>query len=74
MIDNLDKAGPGRAAEASARLTFNTAFEKWRDPATEDKKKAALAVLANVGALGQKLANLVSEEDAIAIRRDAGLL
>jgi len=73
MLTDLDRAGQGRAAAGAARLNFDTALEGWR-VAPEDKKKgAAMAVLANVGSLKQQLANLVSADDAEAIRRDAGL-
>ncbi len=73
MLKDLDRAGQGRAAAGAARLNFDTALEGWR-VAPEDKKKgAAMAVLANVGSLKQQLANLVSADDAEAIRRDAGL-
>ena len=73
MVKGLDRAGQGRAAGGAARLNFDTALEGWR-VAPEDKKKgAAMAVLANVGSLKQQLANLVSADDAEAIRRDAGL-
>ncbi len=73
MLKDLDRAGQGRSAGGAARLNFDTALEGWR-VAPEDKKKgAAMAVLANVGSLKQQLANLVSADDAEAIRRDAGL-
>ena len=73
MVEDFEKAGRGRAAGGAAQLSFDTALNAWR-LATEDKKmEAALAVLANAGSLNQKLASLVSAEEAEAIRHDAGL-
>ena len=73
MVKDLDRAGQGRAAGGAARLNFDTALDGWRVAPEDKKEDAALAVLANVGALNQKLANLVSADEAEAIRRDAGL-
>ncbi len=73
MVKDLDRAGHGRAAGGAARLNLDTALEGWRVAPEDKKEDAALAVLANVGALNQKLANLVSADEAEAIRRDAGL-
>ena len=73
MVEDFEKAGRGRAAGSAAQLSFDTALKAWR-LATEDKKmEAALAVLANAGSLNQKLASLVSADEAEAIRHDAGL-
>ena len=73
MVEDFEKAGRGRSASGAAQLSFDTALKGWR-LATEDKKKeAALAVLANAGSLNQKLASLVSADEAEAIRHDAGL-
>ena len=73
MVKDLDRAGRGRAAGGAARLNFDTALVGWRVAPADKKMKAAMAVLANVGSLNQQLANLVSADDAEAIRRDAGL-
>ncbi len=73
MVKDLDRAGHGRAAGGAARLNFDTALDGWRAAPADKKKEAALAVLANVGALNQQLANIVSADEAEAIRRDAGL-
>ncbi len=73
MVKDLDRAGHGRAAGGSARLNLDTALEVWRVASEDKKKEAAMAVLANVGSLNQQLANLVSTDEAEAIRRDAGL-
>ncbi len=73
MVKELDRAGQGRAAGGAARLNFDTALEGWRVALEDKKKEAAMAVLANVGSLKQQLANLVSADEAEAIRRDAGL-
>ena len=73
MVKDLDRAGQGRAAGGAARLNFDTALDGWRVAPEDKKEDAALAVLANVGALNQQLANLVSADEAEAIRRDAGL-
>ena len=73
MVKDLDRAGQGRAAGGAARLNFDTALDGWKVAPEDKKEDAALAVLANVGALNQKLANLVSADEAEAIRRDAGL-
>ena len=73
MAKDLDKAGRGRASAGAAQLSFDTALEAWRAASEDKKKDAALAVLANVGSLNQKLASLVSVDEAEAIRRDFGL-
>ena len=73
MVRDLDKAGDGRAAGGAARLNFETALEGWRVAPEDKKKDAALAVLSNAGSLNQKLANLVSADEAEAIKSDAGL-
>ncbi len=73
MVEDLDKAGRGRAAGGAAQLNFDTALEGWRAASEDMKKEAALAVLANVGSLNQKLVSLVSADEAEAIRRDFGL-
>jgi hypothetical protein len=73
MVEDLDKAGSGRAAGGAARLNFDTAIKGWRVAPEDKQKEAALAVLANAGSLNQKLASLVSADEAEAIRRDAGL-
>ena len=73
MVEDLDKAGRGRASGGAAQLNFDTALEAWRAASEDKKKDAALAVLANVRSLNQKLASLVSVEEAEAIRRDFGL-
>ena len=73
MVEDLDKAGRGRASRGAAQLSFDTALEAWRAAPEDKKKDAALAVLANVGSLNQKLASLVSVDEAEAIRRDFGL-
>ncbi len=73
MVKDLDRAGHGRAAGGAARLNFDTALEGWRAAPEDKKNQAAMAVLANVGSLNQQLANLVSADEAEAIRRDAGL-
>ncbi len=73
MVEDLDKAGRGRAAGGAAQLSFDTALKGWRAASEDKKKEAALAVLANAGSLNQKLASLVSADEAEAIRRDAGL-
>ncbi len=73
MVKDLDRAGRGRSAGGAARLNLDTALEGWRVAPADKKKKAAMAVLANVGSLNQQLANLVSADEAEAIRRDAGL-
>ncbi len=73
MVKDLDRAGHGRAAGGATRLNFDTAHERWRVAPADKKKEAAMAVLANVGSLNQQLANLVSADEAEAIRRDAGL-
>ena len=38
MVEDLDKAGRGRAAGGAARFNFDTALEGWR-VAPEDKKE-----------------------------------
>ena len=73
MVEDLDKAGRGRASSGAAQLSFDTALEAWRAASEDKKKDAAQAVLANVGSLNQKLASLVSVDEAEAIRRDFGL-
>ena len=73
MVKDFDKAGHGRAAGGAAQLNFDTALEGWKVAPEDKKKRAAMAVLANVGSLKQQLANLVSADEAEAIRRDAGL-
>ena len=73
MVKDFDRAGHGRAAGGAARLKVDTALEGWRVALEDKKKEAAMAVLANVGSLNQRLANLVSADEAEAIRRDAGL-
>ncbi len=73
MVKDFDRAGHGRAAGDAARLNFDTALEGWRVALEDKKKEAAMAVLANVRSLNQRLANLVSADEAEAIRRDAGL-
>lgn len=70
---DFEKAGRGRAAGGAAQLSFDTALKEWRLAPKDKKKEAALAVLANAGSLNQKLASLVSADDAEAIRNDAGL-
>jgi hypothetical protein len=73
MVKDLDKAGHSRAAGGAARHNFDTALEGWKVASEDKKKEAALAVLANAGSLNQRLANLVSADEAEAIRGDAGL-
>jgi hypothetical protein len=70
---DFEKAGRGRASGGAAHLSFDSALKGWRLAPEDKKKEAALAVLANAASLNQKLASLVSADDAEAIRHDAGL-
>jgi len=75
MTTDMERAASREAHAGSARSSLDAARKKWRDAeaGTDEKKNAALMVIANTGPSYDALAGIVGDDEATRIRDDAGM-